>query len=427
MATPSPQTKITAVSKSPMNMGKVLTASTVTSNGGDSLKILGEIFKIMRIMDEDRKLNQEMVNSHLEEEEHKKEKRNQEIIKALTGRKKPKVKKPKVKKQEEPTKPSEKQPEVKQPEAPRPEAPKVEAPKPSPKPEAPKAPEAPKPVPKAEAPKPPTPTTKAPIIPGAAGTKSLVIAALLAAGISSKAQANILANVEEESGFKPRSEDLARYSGKTLFRLYGPRGVEGGQPTNGGNKVRFNTIEDANQLVAKGPEAVGDVIYGGRMGNNSPGDGFKYRGRGFIQITGKDMYKQIGAAIGEDLVANPDLANDPKIAAKIVPAFFKLKLNNKKPQDLEQIDVVNSMVGSASEESRNKRKKLSESYNNTIGSEIAAVSSQNTDMKKDLNAQSQTSSSTTVVNNTTQSTPSSSGPQVNDMSAAYNKSKETKK
>lgn len=57
------------------------------------------------------------------------------------------------------------------------------------------------------------------------------------------------------------------------------------------------------------PEKIGNLVYGNRMGNGDElsGDGFKFRGRGFIQLTGKDNYKQFSAFIGEDCVANPDL------------------------------------------------------------------------------------------------------------------------
>jgi putative chitinase len=226
-----------------------------------------------------------------------------------------------------------------------------------------------------------------------------VVAALIAAGITNKtAQANILANVDKESGFKPRSEELGKYSAKTLFKLYGPPGVEGGQPSGGKNKVRFKTMQEAQAVVAQGPEAVGDIIYGGRMGNDKPGDGYKYRGRGFIQITGKDMYRAVGKQIGVDLESNPDLANDPAIAAKIIPAFFKLKLGKKKPEDLENIDKVNQMVGSASAQSREERKKLAEKYKSESinGEQLQASSQENKDLKKDM-----TSQNSVILNNNT--------------------------
>ena len=59
------------------------------------------------------------------------------------------------------------------------------------------------------------------------------------------------------------------------------------------------------------------------IGNCAEGDGAKYKGRGFVQLTGKDNYRRIGAAIGVDLLGNPDAANEPKTAARILAAFLK--------------------------------------------------------------------------------------------------------
>lgn len=187
-------------------------------------------------------------------------------------------------------------------------------------------------------PKTPTAPTPAPAaVPSTAPSKmsprDLVISELEKAGFSKTAQANILAQVQAESGFRPRSEEIEKYSANTLFKLY-PK--------------RFASKEEAQNLVNMGPEAVAEKIYGGRMGNNQPGDGWKYRGRGFIQITGKDNYARIGKQIGVDLVNNPDLANDPAIAAKIIPAYFKMKLNKKTGETIASYDDIqrtNKAVG----------------------------------------------------------------------------------
>lgn len=169
--------------------------------------------------------------------------------------------------------------------------------------------------------------------------------------------ANIMAQVQAESGFKPQSENL-NYSGKKLFELYGAG-------NKGGNKVRFNTLEEANALAAKGPEAVGNVIYGGRMGNKE-NEGFKYRGRGLIQLTGKDNYKKFGDLIGVDLVGNPDLANDPTVANKIAAAYFAEK--QKKGVNLSDINAIGKAVGYAGGASETaKRAQLASGFAQQLG------------------------------------------------------------
>ncbi|HZU34768.1 MAG TPA: glycoside hydrolase family 19 protein [Gemmataceae bacterium] len=172
--------------------------------------------------------------------------------------------------------------------------------------------------------------------PMAQANASTVLQALKDNGITSKrAQANILAQVNAECGFMPRTE--GNYSASTLLKYYGPQQTR--------NKVRFQTLQDAQAVVNQGPEAVFEKIYGGRMGNTAPGDGYKYRGRGYIQLTGKDNYRRVGAAIGENLVSNPDRANDPKVATKVLLNFLGVSAANQ--ASLENINTVNAKVGPA--------------------------------------------------------------------------------
>ncbi len=58
------------------------------------------------------------------------------------------------------------------------------------------------------------------------------------------------------------------------------------------------------------------------LGNTEPGDGARYKGRGFVQLTGRANYRDMGAKLGLDLESNPDLAKDPTIAAKIATQFW---------------------------------------------------------------------------------------------------------
>ena len=138
-------------------------------------------------------------------------------------------------------------------------------------------------------------------------------------------QANIIAQVQRESGGKPKSENL-NYSAKRLMEVF-PK--------------YFKDLDDAEKVVAQGPEAIGNRVYGGRMGNKAD-EGYKYHGRGLIQLTGKNNYKQYGELLGIDLVNNPELANDPVIAQKIATSYY---LNKGKGKDLSDINVVNKLTG----------------------------------------------------------------------------------
>ena len=73
------------------------------------------------------------------------------------------------------------------------------------------------------------------------------------------------------------------------------------------------------------PEYASGDAYEGRadLGNTEPGDGRRYKGRGFIQITGRANYRSYGALIGVDLEGNPDLALDPSVAAWTLAFYFR--------------------------------------------------------------------------------------------------------
>jgi len=95
----------------------------------------------------------------------------------------------------------------------------------------------------------------------------------------------------ESAGFKAIQENL-NYSADGLKKIF-PKYFPG------------NLAEG----YAKNPEKIASKVYGSRMGNGdeTTKEGFKFRGRGYIQLTGKDNYTKFGKFIGEDTVSNPDL------------------------------------------------------------------------------------------------------------------------
>lgn len=101
--------------------------------------------------------------------------------------------------------------------------------------------------------------------------------------------AHFLAQCAHESGnFKFIRENL-NYSAQGLLKTF-PRYFS----------------KDTAEIAARKPEMIGNIVYGLRMGNTKS-EGFLFRGRGYLQLTGKVNYKAFGDYIGVDLVANPDL------------------------------------------------------------------------------------------------------------------------
>ena len=97
----------------------------------------------------------------------------------------------------------------------------------------------------------------------------------------------------ESGGFKVVNENL-NYSEKRLVEVF-PRYFKDKNPKDYGNR----------------PEKIASLVYGNRMGNGNEasGEGYKFRGRGYIQLTGKANYSAFSKFIGEDTVSNPDLVS----------------------------------------------------------------------------------------------------------------------
>lgn len=89
---------------------------------------------------------------------------------------------------------------------------------------------------------------------------------------------------------------------------------------------RFPSLKAA-QPYAGNPQKLANFVYSGRNGNGteSSGDGFLYRGRGFMQLTGREGYREAGSRAGLDLLGSPDLVFAPAHALNVALAFWKWK------------------------------------------------------------------------------------------------------
>jgi putative chitinase len=75
---------------------------------------------------------------------------------------------------------------------------------------------------------------------------------------------------------------------------------------------RFQPIGPLDPVAfAHNPEKLANEVYGGRMGNVSPGEGFKYRGRGLLQLTGKDSYLEATTILRQSFPDAPDFTSEP--------------------------------------------------------------------------------------------------------------------
>ena len=127
---------------------------------------------------------------------------------------------------------------------------------------------------------------------------------------------------------------------------------------------------NANNATA---ENIFNSVYANRNGNGDfdSGDGSRYKGRGFIQLTGRDNYRTIGEDIGEDLEGNPNLMLDPEIARKASIAWWKRNVQGNVPDDdYTNLEAVSGLVNRGSATRRasgltDRRKKLAR-YNEAI-------------------------------------------------------------
>lgn len=129
-------------------------------------------------------------------------------------------------------------------------------------------------------------------------------------------QTAILAIALKESGFNPGASEVsyATTSNQRIKSIFS----------------KTKALTDAQlDTLKKDKTAFFNYVYNGIIGNG-PNDGYKYRGRGFNQLTGRANYEAYGKRLGLDLVNNPDLVSTPDVASKVLISFMKTGIDSLK-------------------------------------------------------------------------------------------------
>lgn len=136
-----------------------------------------------------------------------------------------------------------------------------------------------------------------------AGRRTLVKSAVKHGITDPMEMAMFLANIEHESGNYSHVREGNYKTPERLKQVF---------------PYKFRDVQDAAQTINMGPEAVFERVYGNRkdLGNTQKGDGAKYLGRGFIQVTGKSNYARLSKILNKDLVSDPSYLETPEGAAE---------------------------------------------------------------------------------------------------------------
>ncbi|MGY3231873.1 putative chitinase [Luteibacter sp. HA06] len=153
-----------------------------------------------------------------------------------------------------------------------------------------------------------------------------VLSDAYASGIRSPRElANFMAQVTHESNGLNRLQESFRYT-KGIAQI----------PVESAWRQGAQMLDSARKEALRGsPEKLAELMYGGRNGNDEPGDGYRYHGRGYIQLTGKANYVAAGAALNLDLADKPELAAEPANASKIAVWYWQNRVPEAARMDVK--------------------------------------------------------------------------------------------
>lgn len=147
---------------------------------------------------------------------------------------------------------------------------------------------------------------------------------------------DFLAQIIHESAGLTRLVENLNYSAERLTQVW---------------PSRFPTLQSA-ATYAYSPMSLANKVYGGRMGNTQPGDGWRFRGRSPLQITGRDNYARVGDLVGQDLTGLPELLEQPHYALEACIAWWEDAIPDSMLGDGERVcrRVNGGLIGLAERE-----------------------------------------------------------------------------
>lgn len=169
---------------------------------------------------------------------------------------------------------------------------------------------------------------------GGSGWANDVNAAMAKFSISdeNRAAAFIAQCAHESGGFKHLKENLSYSSAERIYAIFRSRYTGPTDPRIAGH--------------VKNPEGLANHVYADRYGNRDAGDGWKYRGRGLIQITFRENYFKCSRGIGVDILTDPSLVEGKAMAAMTAAWFFSTKGCNSLA-DRSDIDAITRVINPA--------------------------------------------------------------------------------
>ena len=151
-------------------------------------------------------------------------------------------------------------------------------------------------------------------------------------------QAHFLAQISHECGAGTIVRENMNYSARRLMEIFGV-----GRHSAKITEAEATALANHPQMIAERVYGLGNPSKARELGNTQPGDGWKYRGNGMLQLTGRASHRRIGQMVGQDLEAHPELLEDAATSFRVAAQEF-VALNCLPAADADDVVMVTRRV-----------------------------------------------------------------------------------